>query len=60
MEQRIDDLGDVFVDIPALNELLVIGGGACDVERIAAAAVMVGVDAVEGIGNNGKCVCTDG
>ena len=47
VEYLIDDLADVIENVPAVYERLVVLRGACYVEIIAAAAVPLGIYAVE-------------
>ena len=59
-EQLVDQLGDILVDVAAVDELLVDGRGGGDVKGIAAAAVVFGVDAVEGERDDGQRVRAEG
>ena len=55
-EQLVDERGDVLIDVAAVDEFLIDRGRGRDVEGIAAAAVVLRIDAVERERDDGQRV----
>ena len=60
VKNLVHDLGDIFKNIPALDKFLVIGRGGCDLKVIAPAGVELGIDPVQGKGDDRQYVGPDG
>ena len=56
VEYLVDYPADIAEDIPAVDIRLIVGGGVCDIEVIASAAVILRVNSIERKGNLGVYV----